>query len=108
LFIVIEPSQFNCGSCEFAEMNDFTTDLPPEYCQYHDEGCDAVSGSPIITEVFSWEQMDYFCDRTKQVTDRNIGTLVAGQALGGAYLRKAEIDSHRGMIWACQLRSAII
>jgi AraC-like DNA-binding protein len=21
-------------------MNDFTTDLPPEYCQYHDEGCE--------------------------------------------------------------------
>jgi hypothetical protein len=40
LFIVIESSQFNCGSCEFAEMNDFTTDLPPEYCQYRDEGCE--------------------------------------------------------------------
>ena len=36
----IESNQFDCGSCEFAEMNDFTTDLPPEYCQYHDEGCE--------------------------------------------------------------------
>ena len=62
------------------------------------EGYDTVSGSPIITDVFSWEQMEYFCDRTKQVDDRNIETVTAGQALAGAYLRKAEIESTRGMI----------
>ena len=38
--MVIESYQSDRGSCEFAEMNDFTTDLPPEYCQYHDEGCE--------------------------------------------------------------------
>ena len=62
------------------------------------EGYDTVSGAPIITDVFSWEQMEYFCDRTKQVADRNIGTAAAGQALGGAWLRKAEIESLHGMI----------
>ena len=40
MFIVIESYQFDCGACESAEMSDFTQDLPPEYCQYHDEGCE--------------------------------------------------------------------
>jgi len=31
---------FDCGACEFAEMSDYNVDLPPEYCQYHDEGCE--------------------------------------------------------------------
>jgi AraC-like DNA-binding protein len=38
--LVIESYEFICGSCEFAEMYDLATDLPPEYCQYHDEGCE--------------------------------------------------------------------
>ena len=42
--------------------------------------------------------MEYFYDRTKQIADRNIGTVAAGQVLAGAYLRKAEIESIRGMI----------
>ena len=62
------------------------------------EGYDAVSGAPIITDVFSWEQMEYFSDRVRQIADRNIGTITAGQALAGAYLRKAEIESTIGMI----------
>jgi hypothetical protein len=62
------------------------------------EGCDAVSGAPVITDVFSWEQMEFFSDRVRQIADRNIGTVTAGQALAGAYLRKAEIESMAGMI----------
>ena len=62
------------------------------------EGYDTVSGAPIIMDVFSWEQMECFSDRVKQVTNRNIGTVAAGQALAAAYLRKAEIESIRGMI----------
>ena len=62
------------------------------------EGYDTASEAPIITDVFSWEQMECFYDRTKQVADRNIGTVAAGQALAGAYLRKAEIESIRGMV----------
>ena len=73
------------------------------------EGYDAVNGTPIITDVFSWEQMEYFSDRIKQIADRNIGTVTAGQALAGAYLRKAEIESlARHDTGASQLRSAII
>jgi hypothetical protein len=62
------------------------------------EGCDVVSGAPIITDVFSWEQMEYFSDRVRQIADRNIGTVSAGQALAVAYLRKAEIESLHGRI----------
>jgi hypothetical protein len=62
------------------------------------EGNDAVSGSPIITDVFYWAQMAFFSDKVKQITDRNIGTVTQGQALGSAYLRKAEIQSVSGML----------
>jgi hypothetical protein len=62
------------------------------------EGYDTDSGEPIIVDTFSWGQMDYFFDRVKQIADRNIGTVSAGQALGSAYLRKAEIESMSGMI----------
>jgi hypothetical protein len=62
------------------------------------EGLDPGSGEPIITDVFSWEQMAFFHDRTKQITDRNIGSVAAGQSLAGAYLRKAEIESTSGLI----------
>jgi hypothetical protein len=62
------------------------------------EGYDNVSGSPIIIDVFDWEQMEYFYDRTMQVADTNIGTVVASQALAGAYLRKAGIESIHSMI----------
>jgi hypothetical protein len=42
--------------------------------------------------------MAFFHDRTKQITDRNIGSVAAGQSLAGAYLRKAEIESTSGSI----------
>ncbi len=62
------------------------------------EGYDVDSGEPIITDAFSWEQMVFFHDRVKQITDKNIGTVTAGQTLAGAYLRKSEIESTRGLI----------
>jgi hypothetical protein len=42
--------------------------------------------------------MAFFYDRAKQVTDRNIGNVTAGQNLAGSYLRKAEIESTGGLI----------
>ena len=62
------------------------------------EGYDTGSGASILTDSFSWEQMQGFSDRVKQISDRNIGTIQAGQMLAGAYLRKAEIESSSGMI----------
>jgi hypothetical protein len=62
------------------------------------EGSDPASGEPVITDAFSWEQMAFFYDRAKQVTDRNIGNVTAGQNLAGSYLRKAEIESTGGLI----------
>jgi hypothetical protein len=62
------------------------------------EGYDAVNGVPIITDAFSWEQMALYSERVKQITDRNIGTVPAGQTLAGVYLRKAEIESVNGML----------
>jgi len=62
------------------------------------EGTDNESGAVIITDSFAWEQMQGFADRVKQISDRNIGTIPAGQTLAGAYLRKAEIESRSGMI----------
>jgi hypothetical protein len=62
------------------------------------EGYCVESGVPIIADVFSWEQMEHFYDRGRQIADRNIGTVTAGQMLANAYLRKAEIESVDGMI----------
>jgi hypothetical protein len=62
------------------------------------EGYNAVNGVPIITDVFSWEQMACFSDRVKQITDRNIGNVEAGQTLAAVYLRKAEIESISGIL----------
>jgi hypothetical protein len=62
------------------------------------EGSDPASGETVITDAFSWEQMAFFHDRAKQVTDRNIGNITAGQNLAGSYLRKAEIESTGGLI----------
>jgi hypothetical protein len=62
------------------------------------EGYDEESGAAILTDLFSWEQMRGFADRVKQVADRNIVTIPAGQAMAAAYLRKAEIESNSGMI----------
>jgi hypothetical protein len=62
------------------------------------EGTDAVTGEPVIADVFSWEQMAFINDRVKQVTDRNISSVTEGQMLAGAYLRKAEIESTGGLI----------
>ncbi len=62
------------------------------------EGYDADNGVPIITDSFSWEQMACFGDRIKQIADRNIGTVTAGQTLAGSYLRKAEIEALDGMV----------
>jgi len=62
------------------------------------EGSDAVTGEPVITDVFSWEQMAFISDRVKQITDSNISTITAGQTLAGTYLRKAEIEATGGLI----------
>ena len=62
------------------------------------EGHDAVNDVSIITDSFSWEQMECFCDRITQIADRNIGTVTTSQMLAGAYLRKAEIGALAGMI----------
>ncbi|MDD5289313.1 MAG: hypothetical protein PHY28_09425 [Dehalococcoidales bacterium] len=62
------------------------------------EGYDADSGEPIVVDSFDWEHLGYAYERTRRIADRNIGTVAAGQALGNACLRKAEIESARGMI----------
>ena len=64
----------------------------------HIEGYDADNAVSIITDLFSWQQMDCFSDRIKTIADRNIGTVAAGQTLAGAYLRKVEIAALDGMI----------
>jgi hypothetical protein len=66
--------------------------------QVHIEGYDADNAASIITDSFSWQQMDCFSDRIKTIADRNIGTVAAGQTLAGAYLRKVEIAALDGMI----------
>jgi hypothetical protein len=62
------------------------------------EGTDAVTGEPVVTDVFSWGQMAFINDRIKQITDRNISSVTEGQTLAGTYLRKAEIESTGGVI----------
>jgi hypothetical protein len=62
------------------------------------EGYDTDSGEPIVVDTFSWDQIEYFYDRVKQVADRNISTTTNGQTLGNIYLRKSEIESLSGMI----------
>jgi hypothetical protein len=62
------------------------------------EGSNASTGAPVISDSFSWEQMAICNDRVRLIADRNITTVVAGQALAGAFLRKAEIESIRGSI----------
>ena len=62
------------------------------------EGYDTGSGTPIIVDAFSWEQMECFYDKVMQITDRNISTIAAGQARGSAVLRKTQIESVSGMI----------
>jgi hypothetical protein len=62
------------------------------------EGSDAVTGEPVITDVFSWEQMAFISDRVKQISDSNISTIAGGHTLAGAYLRKAEIAATGGLI----------
>ncbi|MBN1643555.1 MAG: hypothetical protein JW856_01860 [Dehalococcoidales bacterium] len=62
------------------------------------EGHNDVSGEPVIVDSFTWEEMEHFYNRTQRIVDRNIGTVSAGQARGGAYLRKMDIDSFSGSI----------
>jgi hypothetical protein len=52
----------------------------------------------IITDSFSWDEVDRLYDRLEQIADRNINTLAGAQARGEAYLRKAGIHAVSGYI----------
>lgn len=67
--------------------------------QINIEGLDSLSQQSIIVNSFSWEQMERFYDRTKQIEDRNITTVSEGQALAASRLRKIEIDSLKDIIF---------
>jgi hypothetical protein len=62
------------------------------------EGVNPAAGTPIVIDTFSWAQLDYFSDWGRHTADRNITTVNAGQALGAAALRKAEIESGSGEV----------
>ena len=57
-----------------------------------------LAGRRLSPMYFPGSRWNIFMIRIRQIADRNIGTVTAGQALAGAYLRKAEIESLRGMI----------
>ena len=62
------------------------------------EGYDNGSGEPIITDSFSWEQMEHFYDKAEQINDVNIRSASQGETLGNTFLRKSEVDSIGGTI----------
>jgi len=62
------------------------------------EGYDAGSDETVISDSFAWDEIDRLYDRLRQLDDRNIGTVNEAQQRGGAFLRKAEINSAGGAI----------
>jgi hypothetical protein len=62
------------------------------------EGYDSGSDSPIISDSFSWDEIDKVYDRLKHLEDRNIDTISKAQARGEACLREEEIEAADGLI----------
>ena len=62
------------------------------------EGCDPVSGEPVIVDSFSWAEITRLYDRLHQLEDRNIDSVSQAEQRGEAYLRQAEIKSIGGAI----------
>ncbi len=62
------------------------------------EGCDPVSGEPIVVDGFSWTEIDRLYDRLHRLEDRNIDGISKAEQRGEAYLRQAEIASTGGAI----------
>ncbi len=62
------------------------------------EGYDSGAGAAIITDSFSWDEIDRVYDRFRQLYDRNIDTVTKAEERGAAYLREAEIESASGLI----------
>jgi len=62
------------------------------------EGYDPAQGEAIVVDSFSWEQVDRFYDRLRQVEDRNLDTAARAGERGEAYLRQAEMEAVNGAI----------
>ncbi len=62
------------------------------------EGYDSGADAAIITDSFSWDEIDRVYDKFRRLYDRNIDTVAKAEARGAAYLREAEIESASGLI----------
>ncbi|MFH0847579.1 MAG: hypothetical protein V1894_05975 [Chloroflexota bacterium] len=62
------------------------------------EGYDPVGASPIVSDVFSWAEIQGSYDRLERIYDRNINTVEKAEARGNAVLRKASVSSTGGFI----------
>jgi hypothetical protein len=62
------------------------------------EGYDPASQEPIVADSFSWDQVDRFYGRLRQLEDRNIDTVNKAEERGQVYLRNAELASISGAI----------
>lgn len=62
------------------------------------EGNNPVSGEAIITDSFSWSEIDKLYDRLKRLEDKNLASVSQTKERGEAYLRQAEIASTSGLI----------
>jgi hypothetical protein len=62
------------------------------------EGYDPVSEEPIISDSFSWAEVERLYDRLKRLEDRNIGSVSQAEQRAAAYLRHAEIEASSGAI----------
>jgi len=58
----------------------------------------AADDSLILTDIFSWDELNKLYDRFRQLYTTNLNTLAKAQAQGQAYLREAEIESVSGFI----------
>jgi hypothetical protein len=61
-------------------------------------GYDLAQGKAIVVDSFNWSQIDRLYDRLRQVEDMNIDTVTKAEQRGGAYLRRAEVESVSGYI----------
>jgi hypothetical protein len=69
-----------------------------EYSRVQVEGYDPVSEEAIISDSFSWAEVDRLYDRLKRLEDRNIGSISQAEQRAEAYLRHAEIAADSGTI----------
>ncbi len=69
-----------------------------DYSRVQVEGYDPVSEEAIISDSFSWSEVDRLYDRLKRLEDGNIGSVSQAEQLAGAYLRQAEIEAASGTL----------